>query len=139
MSTEDKKKEQNEFKIPKELEQQVNTWRGKHKKVKYLDLGSETTTEKDKNNKDVIKYTPGKVIFFRMPTRQEMAAAENLSTNEEGNIDTYKKAEKTLVDCFLGGQLTLDEILNDIELYMDVARFCLYNLVESKNVNWGSC
>ena len=139
MPTEDKKKKQTGFEVPEELKQQVSTWRGEYKKVKYLDLGSELTTEKGKDGKEIVKYTPGTALFFRMPTRQEMSAAENLSIDEDGKADSYKKAEKIMVDCYLGGQLTLDEILNDIELYMAVASFCLYNLVEVKNVNWGSC
>lgn len=136
MSTEEKK--QTGFEVPEELKKDVNTWKGKYKKVKYLDLGAETTTEKDENGKDVVKYIPGKVVFFRMPTRQEMAAAENLSIDEAGKTDSYKKAEKIMVDCYLGGQLTLEEIMADIELYMAVAGFCLYDLVNVKNVNWGS-
>lgn len=130
-----KKLTNTQFEIPAEFTEKVNSWRGKYKKIKYLDVNAVTDIDKEGN----VKYTPGLVVFFRMPTRQEMSAAENLSVGEAGQMDIYKKAEKLMVDCYLGGQLTLDEILNDIETYMAVAEFALYRLVERKNVNWGNC
>lgn len=137
-STEENASTEKKVIIAEGFEQEVRAWTNKYKKVKFLEIGAEETTEK-KDGKDVIKYIPGKVVYFRTPTRQEMSAAENLSINEDGKIDSYKKAEKLMVDCYLGGQITLEEILEEIETYMAVASFCLYNLVETKNVNWGSC
>lgn len=132
-------KKQMKFEVPEEFKAKVEKWKADYGKVKHLDVDSVFKIKKVKEEKEVPEYTPGKVVFFRMPTRQEMSAAENLSMNESGEMDAYKKAEKLMVDCYLGGQLTLDEILADIEVYMAVAEFCLYNLVERKNVNWGNC
>ncbi|BDD11651.1 hypothetical protein FUAX_40830 (plasmid) [Fulvitalea axinellae] len=118
--TGNKDAEAQEFKVPKACEADVRAWKEKHGKVKYLDMD-------------------GKALFFRMPTRQEMAAAENLAEDENGRMDSYKKAEKLFVDCFLGGELTLEQVLDDVEVYMAVTEYCLFRLVERKNVSWGSC
>ncbi len=140
------KQVQAKFEIPEEFKAKVNHWKGQHGKVKFLDLDSDVKMEKvtDKEEgkeieKEVVRYIPGKVLFFRQPSRQEMSAAETLSLNESGETDSYKKAEKLMVDCYLGGEMKLDEILKDIDAYMAVANYCLYNLVETKNVNWGNC
>lgn len=139
-------KKQTQFTIPEEFKSKVDGWKANYGKIKYLDIDSLLQIKKEKKKEgnkevdiEVPEYKQGRSVFFRMPSRQEMSAAENLSVNESGQMDSYKKAEKLMVDCYLGGQATLDEILADIELYMAVAEFCLYNLVERKNVNWGSC
>ncbi|MCT4647566.1 MAG: hypothetical protein N4A74_21440 [Carboxylicivirga sp.] len=132
-------KQQRQFEVPQALQAKVNHWKAQFGKVKYLDIDAEVKITEGKDKKDQVKYIPGKVVFFRQPTRQEMSAAEALSMNESGEVDSYKKAEKLMVDCYLGGELTLENITTDIEYYMAVANFCLYNLVEAKNVNWGNC
>jgi hypothetical protein len=113
-------KKDQKFTIPEQLMPKVREWQGKHKKVKYLDV-------------------EGKLVFFRMPTRQEMSASESMSVDESGNVDVYKKAEKMLVDTYLGGELALETILEDTEMYMAVADFVLYHLVQKKKVSWGNC
>lgn len=132
------KAKQAKFEIPEEFKPKVAKWKQDYGKVKYLDLDSKFEM-KENGDKQVPEYTPGKAVFFRQPTRSEMSAAETLSVNESGQSDPYRKAERLMVDCYLGGQLTLDQILADIESYMAVANYVLYNLVEVKNVNWGSC
>ena len=132
-------KQQTQFEIPEALQAKVNHWKAQFGKVKYLDIDAEVKITKGEDDKEQVQYIPGKVVFFRQPTRQEMSAAEALSVNESGEVDSYKKAEKLMVDCYLGGELTLEKITNDIENYMAVANFCLYNLVAAKNVNWGNC
>jgi DNA helicase IV len=129
-------KKQPEFKLPKKWDEKAKEWKAAHGKVKFLNLDSEIV-EGEKSNEQ--KITLGKLVFFRQPSRQEMSAAEGVSVNEDGKSDLYRKADQIMADCYLGGDLSLEEIAKDIEVYMAVAQYCLYNLVQVKNVNWGSC
>lgn len=124
------------FVLPDEHTADMNRWKAKHRVVKYLDVDGYLSVDSKKNP---VEYVQGKPVFFRQPTRMEMSAAEALAVNEDGQVDSYKKAEKLLVDCYLGGAYSLEELLDDIEIFMSVAEFCLYELVKRKNVNWGSC
>ncbi len=143
-STKNKKPEK--INIPEAYLGDVAKWRRKFKKVKYLCVAEEKELKlkaedsKDDKESEMVEIAfERKFVFFRQPNRIEMSAAENMAIDENEKFDVFKKAEKIMVDCYLGGDYTLDEILNDIELYMSTANFCLYRLVEAKNVNWGSC
>lgn len=126
--------------LPEAYQESLKNWKKKYR-VKYLELGGQDVEQTDKDAIALVpKHKFGKLIFFRMPTRQEMAAAENLAVDPEtGRFDVYKKAEKLILDCHLGGDYTLQEIYEDVELFMDASNFILYRLIESKNANWGSC
>jgi hypothetical protein len=115
------KKEDNVFKLPKKYKELVEEWTNKYGKVKWLDV-------------------EGKLIFFKLPTRAELSAAENLSFDgTTGQMDVYKKSEKLTIDCYLGGEYTPEQILDDIELSLAVGEFVLYNLLNKKKVSWGGC
>lgn len=81
-----------------------------------------------------------KFLFFKLPTRAELSAAENMAVDPEtGQVDLYKKAEKMMVDCFLDGDLTLEQVMDNVELFMPVAKAVLYELVQEKKTSLISC
>lgn len=108
-------------KIPADLQAEIKKWTAKHGKVRKM---------------AVVSNDKSKVVCFRLPTREELSASENLATNEDGEMDMYAKANKMMTDTYLGGELTLEEILDDVEVYMPVARMVLYELVEQKKTIW---
>jgi hypothetical protein len=80
----------------------------------------------------------GCVMFFRIPTRLQLSAAEAVSiASDTGGVDLYKKSERLLADCLLGGDLSLEAILNDTPLFLSVGKFVLYDLVEQKKNELG--
>jgi hypothetical protein len=82
----------------------------------------------------------GQALFFRLPTRLQLSAAEAVSIAPgTGEADLYKKSERLLADCLLGGDLSLEAILNDTSLFLSVGKFVLYELVEQKKTNWENC
>jgi hypothetical protein len=82
----------------------------------------------------------GRVMFFRVPTRLQLSAAEAMSVNlSAGTVDVYKKSERMLADCLLGGDLSLEDILADTPTFIAAGNFVLYNLVEQKKTNWEDC
>jgi hypothetical protein len=102
---------------------------GKHKaagqKVKRLVI------EEEDNSKNA--------LFFRMPSRRELSAAESASVDSEGNLDPYKKAERMIVDLFLGGDLNQEQILDDTEIFLAVSDFILSQLIKQKKTAWANC
>jgi hypothetical protein len=106
--------------------EQVSAWKRKYGVVKVLFI---------EDGKD-----SGRALFFRLPTRLQLSAAEAVSiTAGTGEADVYKKSERLLADCLLGGDITLEAILDDTPLFLSVGRFVLYELVEQKKTNWESC
>lgn len=103
---------------------EIRKWKHTHRRVKALFI-----TEDDDLS----------VLFFRMPTRHQLASAETLSVDAAGKADLYKRAERLIVDCLLGGDLTVEQILDDAEVYMAAAQFVLYDLVPQKKTSWESC
>lgn len=103
---------------------EIRKWKHAHRRVKALFI----TEDEDLS-----------VLFFRMPTRHQLAAAETLSIDAAGKSDLYKRAERLIVDCLLGGDLTVEQILDDAEVYMAAAQFVLYELVPQKKTSWESC
>jgi hypothetical protein len=82
----------------------------------------------------------GHVLFFRTPTRLQLSAAEAMSVAAgTGESDLYKKSERLLADCLLGGDLSLEAVLNDTAVFMAAGKFVLYDLVEQKKTSWESC
>lgn len=82
----------------------------------------------------------GRVIFFKIPTRMQMSASESLSIDQTtGNPDLYKKGERLIVECLLGGDVELQAILDDTALFLAAGHFVIYNLVEQKKTNWETC
>jgi len=106
--------------VPEKWREKVAEWKGKGK-VKHAHVESVGS------------------IFFALPTREQVQAAEELSTDEEGKVDIYAKADQLMADCYLGGDITLEDVFSDTELYMSVAKFALYELVQAKNVLSGLC
>jgi hypothetical protein len=102
---------------------------GKHKaagqKVKRLVIEEEDNTKK--------------ALFFRMPSRRELSAAESASIDQDGKLDPYLKAERMIVDLFLGGDLSQEQILNDTEIFLAVSDFILYQLIKQKKTVWANC
>ena len=80
-----------------------------------------------------------KPLYFRLPDRKELAAAESMAIGEDGALDPYKKAERMLVDLYLGGDYELKSILDDTELFLAVSDFVLYRLIEQKKTHWATC
>ncbi len=87
----------------------------------------------------IVEAEERKPLYFRLPGRQELAAAESMAIGTDGNLDPYKKAERMIVDLYLGGVYKLEEILDDIELFMVVSDFILYHLIEQKKSSWTTC
>lgn len=108
------------LKVPTAWKQQVEAWKKKGK-LKHIFIEGDGS------------------IFLSIPSRTTLQAAEEVSVNESGNVDIYAKAERLMADCYLGGDVTLEQIFEDTALYMAVAKFCLYELVETKNVLSGLC
>jgi hypothetical protein len=106
--------------IPEKWKQQVSAWK-KSGKVKHVHIEGDGS------------------VFFSLPTRTQVQAAEEVSVNEEGQVNIYAKADRLMADCYLGGDISLETISEDTELYMAVAKFCLYELVTAKNVTSGLC
>lgn len=104
--------------------EQIRTWQSKYGPVKifWIEDGKET-----------------KAIFFRQPNRFELAAAENLSTNSAGQIDFYKKGERHISDCYLGGDLSVEQMLADTSVYIPAMKFTILGLIEEKKSSWESC
>ena len=126
-----------EKKTPKTLEEaqslkleqykeQINTWKAKHGSVKAFFIQGD-------------KPEDLKAVFFRQPLREELSAAERISTDKEGNIDMYKKADRHITDCFLGGDINEGAIFEETSIYMPVAKFVLTALVIEKKTSWVSC
>lgn len=111
--------------IPEDWKPQVANWKREHKRVK--------STVIDDAGKD-------KFVFFRQPSRTEISAAEERSINQDtGNLNVNSKAEFLMSDCYLGGDLTLEEIMEDVEFFMPIARSVLYDLVQEKKIRLMSC
>lgn len=111
--------------IPEKWKSQVENWKHEHKRVK--------STVLDDAGKE-------KFVFFRQPTRTEISAAEERSINQEtGSMNINNKAELLMGDCYLGGDISLEEIMDDVELFMPVARTVLYDLVKEKKIRLMSC
>lgn len=111
--------------IPENWRTQVKNWKNEYKRVK--------STVVDDAGKD-------KFVFFRQPTRTEISAAEERSINQDtGNMNINSKAEFLMSDCYLGGDLSLEEIMDDVELFMPIARTVLYELVKEKKIRLMSC
>ncbi|MDR3133229.1 MAG: hypothetical protein LBU42_04310 [Prevotellaceae bacterium] len=105
---------------------QIAAWKRQHGVVKALFI------EDSKES--------GRVIFFRIPTRLQLSAAEAVSvTTGADRSDVYKKSERLLADCLLGGDLSLEAILADTSVFVSAGNFVLYNLVEQKKTNWENC
>jgi hypothetical protein len=123
---EEKKKaiEKNKITISERHQANIKVWKSKYGKVKPLAF---------------VEGEEVKVMFFRIPTREELSAAETLATNESGDVDLYTKAEKTMVDCYLGGDMKLEHIIADVEFFMPVAKKVLYELVVEKKTIWIDC
>lgn len=82
----------------------------------------------------------GRVVFFKIPTRQQLSASESLGFDAAtGSHDLYKKSERLIVDCMIGGDIEVQAILNDTPLFLSTGNFVLYNLVEQKKTNWETC
>lgn len=112
---------ENKLKIPERHLVNVKAWEKKYGKVRPLAFI---------DGEDI------QIVFFRKPTRPELAAAENMATGEDGNIDLYTKAEKMATDCYLGGDIKLEEILKDVDYFMPAAKKVLYELVAEKKTVW---
>lgn len=80
-----------------------------------------------------------KAVFFKQPNRHQLAAAENISTAESGKVDLYLKGERQITDCYVGGDLTVEQILSDTSVYMPAIKFVLFNLVVEKKSSWEDC
>ncbi len=113
-------KEEKEFSIPEKFQGEVAGWKKKHGRIKFFAFEEVA-------------------LFFKMPTRQQLSAAESLAQNEDGTFDLTKKADQLMADCLLGGDLTIEQINADIEVYVALVDFCGNKLVKAKNANWGSC
>jgi hypothetical protein len=110
----------------KKYSEQITAWKRQHGTVKALFI--EDSTES------------GRVMFFRIPTRLQLSAAEAISvTIGTDHSDLYKKSERMLADCLLGGDLSLEAILADTSVFVSAGKFVLYNLVEQKKTNWEDC
>jgi hypothetical protein len=106
--------------------EQITAWKRQYGAVKVLFV---------ENGKD-----GGYALFFRMPTRLQISAAEAVSiAPDTGGVDLYKKSERLLADCLLGGDLSLEAILNDTPIFIAVGKFVLYELIEQKKTSWESC
>ncbi len=108
------------LKVPEKWKQQVEVWK-QNGKLKHIYIEGDGS------------------VFLAVPTRTQLQAAEEVSVNDEGKVNIYAKAERLMADCYLGGDVTLETIFEDTALYMAVAKYCLYELVEAKNVISGLC
>ncbi|WP_053404997.1 hypothetical protein [Persicobacter sp. CCB-QB2] len=108
------------LKFPAKYAKQVEAWKKEHGRIKYYEF-------------------EGLALFFKLPNRQQLSAAEGIATNEDGSMDLTKKADQLISDCFIGGDLTVDQINDDIEVYVSIVSFCNSKLVEAKKATWGSC
>ncbi|WP_053405177.1 hypothetical protein [Persicobacter sp. CCB-QB2] len=113
-------KKEEKFVVPEAHKGQVEAWKKKHGRIKYFTFD-------------------GVSLFFKMPSRQQLSAAEAIAQNEDGTFDLTKKTDQLMVDCFLGGDMTREQIDADIEVYTSLVGFCNSKLVEAKNASWGSC
>ena len=113
--------EKGEIKLPKIHQANVKAWELKFGKVKIIAFVDDSKT---------------KFIFLRKFSRIELSAAETLATKENGELDLDIKAEKMMTDCYLGGDIKLEDILGDIELFLPVANKVLYELVVQKKTIW---
>lgn len=104
--------------VPARDKQKVEEWKAKYGTVGYMDI-------------------EGKMVYFRLPSRQELAAAENMAYDEHGRVDPYKKADRLTADCYLGGDYTLEQIYKDVEVSLAVGEFVLYDLLTKKKVTSG--
>ncbi|MFK5948804.1 MAG: hypothetical protein QM500_08565 [Methylococcales bacterium] len=116
--------EKGKIEIPKIHLANIKAWELKHGKVKTMAIV---------DGKDI------KFIFFRIPSREELSAAESLATNESGDVDLYTKGEKTMGDCYLGGDMKLEDIMAHVEFFMPVVKKILYELVVEKKTLWIDC
>lgn len=104
---------------------QVEAWKKEHGTVKAFFV----------EDKDGLK-----AVFFRQPKRSELSAAEAMSINAEtGSVDRFVKAERHIVDCHLGGDYIISKCLEDTSIFMPLARFCLYELLDEKKSSWETC
>lgn len=108
------------LKVPEKWKTQVAAWK-QHGKLKHIHIEGDGS------------------VFLAVPKRTQLQAAEEVSVNDDGKVNIYAKAERLMADCYLGGDVTLEEIFEDTALYMAVAKYCLYELVEAKNVVSGLC
>ena len=109
--------------VPKRYIEKVKAWETEHGKVKPLAV----------LEGDEIKY-----IFLRVFGRAELSAAETLAMDDNGEVNPDTKAEKLISDCYLGGDIKLETILNNIEYFLPVANKVLYELVAQKKIIWTS-
>jgi len=108
-------------KIPENYKPKIKGWESKFGKVKPM---------------AILDGDEPRFLFFRKPTRPELSAAESLVTDADGNIDLYAKAEKMMTDCYLGGDVDLKVIFDDVDLFMPIAKRVLYELVAEKKTIW---
>lgn len=106
--------------------EQIAAWKRQHGGVKVLFI---------EDSKDA-----GRALFFRTPTRQQLSAAEAMSISTgTGEPDLYRKSERLLVDCLLGGDITLEAILADTSMFLSIGKFILYELIDQKKTSWEAC
>jgi hypothetical protein len=106
--------------------EQIAAWKRKYGVVKVLFV---------EDGKD-----SGRALFFRMPTRLQLSASEAASViSGTDEISAYKKSERLIIDCLLGGDLSVEAILDDTPLFLSVGKFVLYELIEQKKTNWEAC
>lgn len=103
---------------------QIKTWKAKYGTVKAFFAG---------------EGEQAKALFFRQPTREELSAAENLSLGASGQVDLYKKSDRHIIDCYLGGDMTVEQVMKDTSVYLPLAKFVLVNLIDEKKSSWEDC
>lgn len=124
MSEKTKTLEQAKEALKAKYTDQIQKWKQEHGAIKIFFVGDAANL---------------KAIFFKQPNRIQLAAAENISTDATGKIDLYLKGDRQLADCYVGGDLSLDQILADVSVYMPTVKFVLFSLVEEKKSSWESC
>ena len=80
-----------------------------------------------------------KAIFFRLPLRPELSSCQKVAMLDDGTTDVYRKADQIITDCYVGGDLKVEDIIADVRIYTPVARFVLFDLVEEKKIQSVSC
>ena len=122
----DTKKQNWRDKLREQYKDQATAWKQQYGAVKALFI-------EDSEDK-------GHVLFFRTPTRLQLSAAEAMSVAiGTGESDLYKKSERLLADCLLGGDLSLEAVLNDTAVFIAAGKFVLHDLVEQKKTDWENC
>lgn len=77
------------------------------------------------------------VLFFRTPTIPEFTAAEQLAvSNDTGIVAFDKKAGSLMADCYIGGDLSVEELKQDTEKYVAVSQFINSQLIAQKKTSF---